>query len=74
MNAAVEKYEAVVQRNDKFEVFKKRFKAYIKTRIGVTVFSWGVGFALVLFIGIPLATINKTYELGVMVAMTSVCK
>jgi uncharacterized integral membrane protein len=58
----------------KFEELKKKLRAYIKTRMGVTVFSWVVGFLLILLIGVPLATINKTYELGVMVAFTCVSK
>lgn len=40
----------------------------------MTIFSWVVGFLLILLIGVPIATINKTLELGVMVAFTCVCK
>lgn len=58
----------------KLDELKKKFRAHIKTRIGVTVFSWIVGFLLILLIGVPLATINKTFELGVMVAFTCVRK
>jgi hypothetical protein len=63
-----------VLKSKNFGEFKTNIKSFAKTRVGVTVCSWIVGFSLVLFIGLPLAHINKTYQLGVMVGITCIRK
>lgn len=54
--------------------FKTDFRSFIKTRDGVTVVSWIVGITLSLAAGIPMAMINRTYELAVMVFIVCICK
>ena len=56
------------------EPFKVSFKKYAKTRMGFTVVSWGIGLTLVFISIAALSHINKSYELGVMVFTTFICK
>jgi hypothetical protein len=53
--------------------FKKDFRSFVKTRDGVTIVSWAVGIVLILGAGIPVATINRTYELATMVFIVCIC-
>ncbi len=63
-----------IAESEKFKSYKTRFKAYAKTRIGLTVVSWCIGLFICFFIAIPIATINRTLELHIMVFITTVCK
>jgi hypothetical protein len=60
--------------NERLKHYKKGFGEYVRTRDGFTVVSWGAGLLLVVIASLSLGHINKSYELGVMVFATFVCK
>ena len=60
--------------NEGKEPFSIWFKKYAKTRMGFTVVSWAVGLSINLISILALSHINKSYELGVMVFTTFICK
>ena len=65
--------KAIVQ-SEKFKNAKTTLRAYAKTRIGLTVTTWVAGLILCLVLGLPLALINRTYELVMMVFIVVIRK